>query len=163
MLCLLTAVLLGGLQGCSSGPAVLKISDIMQVRPILSDDPLAARFLDVEGREVRTGDAVLSDSRIWTATVQTGTDGNFDLMIRLRDAEASKWRTFARRNNRKDAALLIDGRVRIVFQVERIPDEDENTKIFIRNVAATQEDADALSRRLDAMKPAAAPNDAQAK
>jgi hypothetical protein len=139
--------------GCSSGTPSLKVSDILQIRLVTPDDPLGARFRADDGTEVRTGDAVVNDARVWTATVGKGKDeGSFDLTVRLREADAARWRSFAQRRKGQQAVVLIDGKVLATFTIERIPEEEVNTKIIVSNVAASKEAADLLSTRLDAIK-----------
>jgi hypothetical protein len=153
-LVLLVALLLAGCG--SSGSSIVKITDILQVRPVLDDDPLASHVLDLEGNTIRVGDPIINDGRIWVVHLGKGATQN-DLTIRLRDADAARWRNFARRNKGREAVLIIDGRVRANFTITPIADEDENTRIDIPNVVDTPEDAELLIKRLEAVRPAAPP------
>ncbi len=145
------------LAGCgSSGPSVMKITDVLQVRPVLDDDPLASHVLDLEGNTIRVGDPIINDGRIWVVHLGKGATQN-DLTIRLRDADAARWRNFARRYKGREAVLIIDGRVRANFKITPISDEDENTRIDIPGVVETPEEAELLSKRLEAVRPAAPP------
>ena len=145
------------LAGCgSSGPSIVRITDVLQVRPVLDDDPLASHVLDMEGNTLRVGDPVIADGRIWVVHLGKGATQN-DLTIRLRDADAARWRNFARRYKGRDAALIIDGRVRATFKITPIPDEEENTRIDIPGVVETPEEAELLSKRLEAVRPSAPP------
>jgi hypothetical protein len=135
------------ISGCGE-TARLTVSDVIQVRQVLHDDPLAASFEDREGAIVRCGDAALTDALISFTYFKKGADTTkFDLWVVLNDRGSSTWKTFARKSGRT-AALLLDGKVLTTFPATPSIDK-QAMKIIIPSVATSQEEADALQIRLD--------------
>ena len=135
---------------CSSAPTRPVFSDYMEVRELKADDPLAAKFTNTEGEEFRLGDPIVTGKAIARLQVKRANDEKFDLYVTLTGAEDSRWRRFARSKGRQ-AALVIDGIVCCVFDVQDPgpPKENEVLVFQIPNVAQSQEEADKLDRYLE--------------
>ena len=135
------------LAACSSSSTKPVFSDFMEVREIKADDPLAAKFLDLDGEEYRLGDPVVSGKSVSRLQVKRISDERFDLLMTLTGAEDSRWRRFARGKGRQ-AALVVDGTIRSVFDVQNPgePKENELLVVPIPSVASSQEDADKLDQ-----------------
>ena len=146
-LCLLPIALLFACSSPSSRPV---FSDYLEVREVKADDPLAAKFLDAEDEEYRLGDPVVTGKATSRLQVKRAGDERYDLLITLLAAEDSRWRRFARSRGRQ-AALVIDGRVRCVFDVADPgePKENEVLVVAIPNVAHTAEEAEQLDTFLE--------------
>jgi hypothetical protein len=126
----------------------LVVTDVIQIRQVLHDDPLAASFEDRTGAIVRCGDAALTDGLISFTYFKKGADTTkFDLWVVLNERGSSTWKTFARKSGRT-AALLLDGKVLTTFAATPSVDK-QAMKIIIPAVATSQEEADALQIRLD--------------
>ncbi len=138
------------LTACSSAPPRPVFSDFMEIRGLKGDDPLAAKFSDKEGEEIRLGDPVVSGRSVARLQVKRVSDDQFNLHVTLTGAEDSRWRRFAR-NKRRKAALVVDGTVRRVFKVEDPGPPVENELLIIRiaDVAQSQEEADKLDLYLE--------------
>ena len=138
------------LAACSSAPVKPVFSDFMEIREIRNDDPLAAKFADAEGEEFRLGDPVVSGKSVSRLQVKRVSDERFDLLMTLSGADDSRWRRFARSRGRQ-AALVVDGTIRSIFEVSDpgMPVENQLLIVTIPSVAATQEDADGLDRFLE--------------
>jgi hypothetical protein len=135
---------------CSSAPTRPVFSDFMEVRELKADDPLAAKFTDKEGEEFRLGDPIVTGKAVARLQVKRGSDEKFDLYVTLTGAEDSRWRRFARSKGRQ-AALVVDGSVCCIFDVQDPgpPKENEVLVFQIPNVAQSQEEADKLDRYLE--------------
>jgi hypothetical protein len=133
-------------------------TEFMEIRPVLPDDPLAARFATDGGEEVRLGDRVTGGTGVTRSQVKEAKDGSWNLLLTLTGPDESRWRRFAR--STRDAALVINGRVRTIFTTE-VPGEATvggSVTITIPGVAATEEEARQLDDALLAQrKPASAP------
>ncbi|MCB2205207.1 hypothetical protein KQI65_10695 [bacterium] len=139
---------------CSSTPNRPAFSDFLEIREVQADDPLALRYETRDGEEIRLGDPVLSGKNISRFQVKPGKTDLFDLYITLTGAEEARWRRFARSRGR-EAALVIDGKVRCLFEVPDPGDPQAGAVIVvpIPEVAETQEEADELERFLEDNKP----------
>jgi hypothetical protein len=140
---------------CSSPPPRPVFSDFLEIREVVDDDPLAARYTTAEGEEHHLDDPVVSGKHISRLQLKPGTDDRFDLVMTLTGAQDARWRRFARSRGRQ-AALVIDGRISRIFTVEDpgIPVENEALMITIPGVAETREDADKLDLYFEEKKTA---------
>jgi hypothetical protein len=138
------------LLGCG-GSHYLKVTDAMQVRTLLNDDPLAVKILTPEGEELRVGDVVLTEKMIeWHSVKQIAPD-RFDLILNLKSINAGRWRLFAKRNAGKQAVMILGGTVRCLFVVPA-PAEKENFSITIEKVTASELGADEIDQILKKKK-----------
>jgi len=71
------------LTGCG-GSHYLKVTDALQVRPLLNDDPLAVKILSLEGEEIRVGDVVLTETMIEWHSVKKVAPDRFDLVLNMK-------------------------------------------------------------------------------
>lgn len=135
---------------CSSQPARPVFSDYLEVREVKSDDPLAAKFTDAEGEEYRLGDPIVTGKATSRLQVKRVSDERYDLLVTLLAAEDARWRRFARSRGRQ-AALVIDGRVRCVFDVADPGEAKENEVLVVAipNAAQTEEEAARLDTFLE--------------
>jgi hypothetical protein len=140
---------------CSSPAPRPVFSDFMEVREIKGDDPLAARFVTKDREEYRLGDPVVSGKSINRMQVKRVSDGQFDLHLTLTGADDARWRRFARSRGRQ-AALVVDGTICCVFDVQDPGPAKENELLVIpiTNVAQSQEEADRLDQFLEQGKAA---------
>lgn len=138
------------LSACSSPPPRPVFSDFMEIRGLKGDDPLATKFSNKDGEEIRLGDPVISGKTVTRTQVKRVSDEQFDLHITLSGAENSRWRRFAR-DKRRQAALVVDGTICCVFEVADPgpPVENELLVVRIPDVAQSQEEADTLDKFLE--------------
>ncbi|MBI5648004.1 MAG: hypothetical protein HY962_13825 [Ignavibacteriae bacterium] len=130
------------------GTAVMKVTDIIQIRAVETEDQLAPKFENSDGEIIRLGDPILTDQTIISLLVRetAGTD-SFELSIYMNDQGASRWRRIMRRKG-EQMALVVQGRVRATF-VATEPINKAGTQILIPAVATNKKDADALQEILD--------------
>lgn len=150
---LLPLLLAAGCGGSVPSPK----TEYMEIRPVLADDPLAARFLTDDGEELRLGDRLTGGSTVTRTQVKAQKDGAYSLLVTLTGPDESRWRRFAR--SPRQAALLLNGRVRAVFTAE-VPGEATVggfVLITIPDAAITEEAARELDDALLAQRKAAAP------
>ncbi len=83
--------------GCG-GSHYLKVTDALQVRSLLNDDPLAVKMLSTDGEEIRVGDVVLTETMIEWHSVKKVAPDRFDLVMNMKSINAGRWRSFAKRN-----------------------------------------------------------------
>lgn len=135
---------------CSSTPERPAFSDFMEIREVKADDPLAAKFYNEEEEEIRLGDPIVTGKTVSRLQVKPFSEDQFDLHVTLLGADDSRWRRFARSRGRK-AALIVNGKVRSVFDVADpgAPTEGELLVVRVPAVARTQEAADALDSYLE--------------
>ncbi|MBR9974178.1 MAG: hypothetical protein KFF77_01225 [Bacteroidetes bacterium] len=143
------------LAACSSTPVKPVFSDFMEIREIRNDDPLAAKFADAEGEEFRLGDPVVSGKSVSRLQVKRVSDERFDLLVTLTGADDSRWRRFARSRGRQ-AALVVDGTIRSIFEVQDPGEAKENEMLVVAipSVTDAQEDADRLDQFFEESKAA---------
>ncbi|MBE0642763.1 MAG: hypothetical protein IH600_01660 [Bacteroidetes bacterium] len=143
------------LVSCSSTPPRPVFSDFMEIREIKTDDPLAAKFSTMDGDEYRLGDPIVSGKSVSRLQVKRMSDEQFDLHVTLLGADDSRWRRFARSKGRQ-AALVVDGSIRCIFNVvdPGPPVENELLVVRVPDVAQTQEEADKLDTYLEEGKAA---------
>lgn len=143
------------LYSCSSTPSRPLFSDYMEVREIRSDDLLASRFRDTEGEEYRLGDPVIMGKSVSRLQVKRVSDDRYDLYVTLLGVDDARWRRFSRSRGRQ-AALVVDGVIRSVFDVQNpgTPVEGEVLIVPIPNVASSEIDAEKLDRFLEDNRPA---------
>ncbi|MBL0176665.1 MAG: hypothetical protein IPP94_15610 [Ignavibacteria bacterium] len=143
-------VLLALAAGCG-GASRIVVRDVIQIRPLLADDPLATKFDAKDGSTVGCGDPVLTDQLIsYTYFKKTADSASFDLYVVMTERGAAQWKTYTRRTG-KTAAFLLDGRMLLSFPAEAAADKAA-IKVVIASAAASQEEADALQLRLDKKK-----------
>lgn len=138
---------------CSSSPTRPVFSDFMEIRELQEDDPLTLTFQTREGEEVRLGDPIISGKNVSRFQVKENKDGAFELHITLTGAMDARWRRFARSRGRV-AALVVDGTIRSIFDVENpgLPVEKQLLVVTIPGVANDLEDAEALDDYLERSK-----------
>ncbi|PLX31023.1 MAG: hypothetical protein C0600_06820 [Ignavibacteria bacterium] len=138
---------------CSSSPTRPVFSDFMEIRELQTDDPLTLTFQTREGEEVRLGDPVISGKNVSRFQVKENKDGEFELHITLTGAMDARWRRFSRSRGRQ-AALVVDGMIRSIFDVQNAgpPVENELLVVTIPDVATSLEDAEALDSYLENSK-----------
>jgi hypothetical protein len=133
-------------------------TEYMEIRPVLADDPLAARFATDSGEEVRLGDRVTGGIGVTRSQVRQAKDSSWNLILTLTGADESRWRRFAR--SKREAALVINGRVRTIFTTE-VPGEATvggSVTVTIPGIADTEEEARQIDDALLAQrKPVSAP------
>ena len=130
---------------CSSAPPRHIFSDFLEVREVVDEDPLAARFADTDGEVHHLGDPVVSGKNISRLQIKPGKDDMYDLYMTLTGAQDARWRRFARSRGRT-AALVIDGTIVRTFPVEDpgMPVENEILVVTISGITDSQEEADRL-------------------
>ena len=143
---------------CSGGDTKPAFTNYLEIRAVLDDDPLATVFKDEEGETLRLGDAVLHGRNVSRMQIKGGSD-RYDLLLTLTGAEDARWRRFARSRVGKPAALVLDGRVRTVFNIvdPGQPEEDKLLVLTVPNVAQSPDGAQQLDTWLEANKPASKP------
>ncbi|GEM_PF-1345864 len=132
---------------CSSTPPRPVFSDFMEIREVVDEDPLAARFADEDGEQHHLGDPVVSGKNISRLQIKPGKDDMYDLHMTLTGSQDARWRRFARSRGRT-AALVIDGTIVRTFPVENpgMPIENEVLIVTIPGIADSQDDAERLDR-----------------
>ncbi|MDH7514527.1 MAG: hypothetical protein QHI48_01445 [Bacteroidota bacterium] len=134
------------LAGCGS-TQTSRVRDILQIRPLEEDDPLAARLADRKGDLVRVGDVVINDYLVQSLFFKPGENGTFDLSIFLTDYGAAKWKNLLVRRV-PTVVLVIEGKVYARFTPAQ-PVNKSGTNIIVPGLASTQEEADALQKIFD--------------
>lgn len=140
---------------CSSAPPRPVFSDFLEIREVVDDDPLAARFATADGEEHRLGDPVLAGKNISRLQIKPGKGDVFDMYMTLTGATDARWRRFARSRGR-EAAVVIDGVITRIFPVEDpgVPKEKEVLIVAVPGICETQEDADRLDHFFEESKAA---------
>ena len=138
------------LAACGGSSGVSKTGDVIQIRPVLDDDPLAAKFETTDGDEIRLGDPILSDQFINSLLVRESGAETFELSVYMTEFGAGRWRKIMKRTSLQ-LALVVQGRVRTVF-APSLPVNKTGTQILVPAVASTQEEADKLQTILDTKK-----------
>jgi hypothetical protein len=151
-----TVVLLAFFGFACSGPEPAKIflTDVIQIRQVIDDDPLAAKVFTAEGEEMRVGDVILADKLIQRVQLKGIAEDRWDLLVVLgQSGGLAKWRNVSRRLNGKTAALLIDGKVLKTFPIATAEEtEAEYLTITIDTIVSTKGEAEQLQLRLDAKR-----------
>jgi len=136
------------ISACSSSPPRHVFSDFLEVREVVDEDPLAARFADADGEVHHLGDPILKGKNISRLQVKPGKEDDlYDLYMTLTGALDARWRRFARSRGRT-AALVIDGTIVRTFPVEDpgMPVENEILVVNVPGVAESQVEAERLDR-----------------
>lgn len=144
------------ISACSSSPPRHVFSDFLEVREVVDEDPLAARFADEDGEVHHLGDPILQGKNISRLQVKPGKDDMYDLYITLTGALDARWRRFARSRGRT-AALVIDGTIVRTFPVQDpgMPVENEILIVSIPGVTDSQDEAERLDRFFEESKASA--------
>ncbi|MBR9977383.1 MAG: hypothetical protein KFH87_04785 [Bacteroidetes bacterium] len=119
------------------------------------DDLLASRFRNAEGEEYRLGDPVIMGKSASRLQVKRVSDDRYDLYVTLLGVDDARWRRFARSRGRQ-AALVVDGVIRSVFDVQNpgTPVEGEVLIVPVPNAASSETEAEKLDRFLEDNRPA---------
>jgi hypothetical protein len=135
---------------CSS-PRYAIVTDSFQIRQVITDDPLAVKLEGPKGEELRAGDVLLTERSVeWYQVKQNGAD-RYDLILTLKNINASRWRSFTKRNTGKEVIVLFGGKVHSIIPVV-LAEDKETISLTIEKVAATEAEADRIDTLLKKKK-----------
>jgi len=133
--------------GCGAMQNTVVIKDLIQIRPIIPDDPLATKLTNRDGEEIRVGDVAVTEKHIDRIQVVEVGEGLFNLELIFRGVNHLRWKEYCRKNVRRESALIMKGKVWKTFVAQN--DEDEEQSVFsISTIVESKEEAEELEKML---------------
>ncbi len=129
--------------GCAGSGRTL--TDVFQVRTVAPNDPLAIPVESRSGEIIKVGDVILSERSIVNTVVMDGAEGQYDLVLRLKDADNIRWKQYSRRHKGTSVAIILDGKVWDLYPIRR---EMTEGKLTLESVSGDREYVDRLGQRI---------------
>ncbi len=131
--------------GCGGSDAVVRTTDVLQIRNILEDDPLATKLTTEDGRTLSIGDVLLSDKGVNRAQVKETPEGTYDIELTLDERERVRMNNFWARDKAREVLVFIDGKLWGILNASALL---ADSKLLLANAAPTEEEAQQLADRL---------------